>query len=249
MTHRAPPPPGGLLGGRWNADVRTALLRLITAPHEGEAPVCVLDWDNTCIRGDVGEAALAWLDAADGGHRLAHYEAMIAEHGKRAAYIWCAEAVAGRTETALRTLAWHLWSGGLAAGTLAERPEMRELMWVLQRYGWDVWIVSASQATLVEVAAQRYGISAARVVGMSPPAGADGVLQPDLEGPPTYREGKVQAIEAEIGRTPALAVGDAETDLEMLEQAEHALLIDRGDADLRARAQGAGWWVQPAFED
>lgn len=248
MSTRPPPPAGELLTGRWLPEVRTPLLALVTAPHAGAPPVCVLDWDNTCIRGDIGEAMLAWLDAADGGDRMGRYEAMLVDQGERAAYVWCAEVLGGRTEVALRTLAWHAWSGGLASGDLAERPEIRELMWILQRCGWDVWIVSASHEALVEVAAQRYGIPAGRVVGMRLAIDEQGVLLPRVEEPVTYREGKVRAIEARIGRRPALAVGDAETDLDMLEQATHQLLIDRGDPDLRARAEAAGWWLQPAFE-
>ena len=35
---------------------------------------------------------------------------------------------------------------------------------------------------------------------------------------------------------------DAETDIEMLQSAQHALLMDRGDATIRrAAAEGGGW--------
>lgn len=247
MTWPVPPPREGLFTGRWTPEVRGALTALLDRPHDGR-PLAVFDWDGTCIAGDVGESALAWLDRGDGGDRLGTYERMVASHGKVVAYAWCAEALAGRTQAGLRALARQVIGEGLAAGTIVERDEIRDLIWALQRHGWEVWVVSASQETLVEVAAQRYGIPAERVIGMALAVGHDGTLLPEVAGPVTFRHGKVEAIDRRIGRRPTLAVGDAETDAEMLLAARHALVIDRGDKTLRALAEDGDWWMQPAFE-
>ncbi len=235
------------LPGRWEPAVRSHLLAAIDA-QTTPSPLAVFDWDNTCVAGDVGESTLQWLDRGDGGDRMAHYDALIDAHGKRVGYAWCAEALAGRTEPALRALAWQVWRDGIAAGTIVERPEIRDLIAVLQRRGWAVWVVSASQETLVQVAAQRYGVPAHQVIGVRLATDGDGTLAPRLDGPLTFREGKVEAIDARIGRRPTLAVGDAETDLEMLAAATYGLWIDRGDAALRAHAEERGWWIQPVFE-
>lgn len=250
MTWPVPAPTSGLfVHGRWTPEVRQALLDIVAVESSREPrPLAVLDWDGTCIAGDVGESALLWLDRGDGGDRIGTYERMIASHGKVVAYAWCAQALAGRTQVELRDLARRVVTEGLAAGTLAEREEIRDLVWVLQRYGWEVWVVSASQETLVEYAAQRYGIPAERVIGMALVEGPDRRLLPEIAGPITFRAGKVEAIDARIGRRPTLALGDAETDTEMLNAARHRLLFDRGDAALRAAAAHNGWMLQPPFE-
>lgn len=249
MTWPVPPPREGLFTGRWTPQVRAALEALLEAPREpGTAPLAVFDWDGTCIAGDVGESALAWLDRGDGGDRLGTYERMVTSHGKVVAYAWCAEALAGPTQMELREIARQILHEGFAAGTIVERDEIRDLIWALQRHGWEVWVVSASQETLVEVAAQRYGVPANRVIGMALAAGPDGRLLPEVAGPVTFRQGKVDAIDRRIGHRPTLALGDAETDAEMLLCARHALVVDRGDPTLLKLAGEEGWWIQPAFE-
>jgi phosphoserine phosphatase len=66
----------------------------------------------------------------------------------------------------------------------------------------------------------------------------------------TYREGKLEAVMAWIGRAPTFAAGDSEGDQWLLRAARHALLVDRGahgDPALRALAREEGWWVQTGW--
>ncbi len=42
-----------------------------------------------------------------------------------------------------------------------------------------------------------------------------------------------------------LAAGDSRSDEPLLASARYSLLVDHGDAALRANALAAGWWVQP----
>ena len=249
-----PPPRQVLAAGRWVAEVHAALERMIAdqgrlSPdfRPDAPPVATFDWDNTCIRGDIGETVLAALDEADGGDRMARYDAVCAEQGTRAGYAWAASALAGWSELDLRAFAQATIESGITRGILVERPEIRELIWSLQRHGWDVWIVSASVFPAVHAFAQRYGIPAGRVIGVHLAVGPDGRFLPELASPLTFREGKVESIDRHIGRRPTFACGDARTDQELLESARFQLLIDKGDAVLRQHGEASGWWIQPAW--
>jgi phosphoserine phosphatase len=120
----------------------------------------------------------------------------------------------------------------------------------LRSAGFEVWVVSASPRLAVVPFARRIGVEDERVLGMREVV-RDGVLSSDLEGPPTYGEGKVMALMRAAGRGPLMAVGDAVTDAEMLGAAcaagGLAVLLDRGDPALRALARERGWLVQPRW--
>jgi HAD superfamily phosphoserine phosphatase-like hydrolase len=237
--------------GRWDPDVRQRLVELIAARGQASssnlAPIATFDWDNTCIRGDIGEAALRRLEHDGNPGVYERYERLCREHGDAVGYRYCAEVIGGRDELAMRQWTLSIIDDALRSGEIVEREEIRELFWVLERHGWQVWVVSASATPLVEAFGQRYGVPASRVIGMDLRRDAAGHVHPEVVGPVTYRGGKVEAIDARIGRRPDLAVGDAPTDLEMLASARHALVIDRGHALLRAEATRNGWWTQPAF--
>lgn len=229
--------------GRWTADVYAHLSRLLLGPPG----LACFDWDNTCISGDIGEAVLEQLDADDGGDRSATYDRMCQDVGKREAYAWCAFAVAGRTEEAATAYADRVLQERLKDGRIRRRPEVGDLIAQLHRKGWEVWVVSASEERLVRACAPLYGVPAARVIGMRL-AVRDGALAPLLDGPNTYRQGKVDAIDLRIGRRPVFAAGDAETDVEMLSCARHALFLGRRHDALWEQAPERGWWAQDARE-
>jgi HAD superfamily phosphoserine phosphatase-like hydrolase len=231
---------------RWQPEVHDALASIVRTAPPGA--LATFDWDNTCMTGDIGEAVLEDLDAADDGERLATYERMCVEQGKHAAYAWCAYQVAPRSPEAARQLADHAFSTRIADGRMRVRPEIVELISAMHAHGWEVWVVSASEERLVRALAPRYGIDPERVIGMRL-ADDGGVLQPRLDGPNTFRQGKVDAIDQRIGRRPRFAAGDAETDLEMLGAAQHRLFLDkRGDVDdpVRVAVERLGALVQPA---
>ncbi|MBN2798437.1 MAG: HAD-IB family phosphatase [Deltaproteobacteria bacterium] len=235
-----------LAQGRWSPEVYASLVAMLEAPTAGRQ-VAVLDWDNTCIRGDVGETLLRVLDARDGGARHLSYEALCASEGPMRCYAWAAGVLAGRTEAEARALGDEVIAEGLASGALEEREELRDLIHALHQRGWEVWIVSASAQPVVQAFASRYGVPAERVIGVRLTLDDQGVLQPDLAEPLTYRRGKVYAIQHHIGLAPAFAAGDTVTDIEMLLEAPQVLLMDRGDLQLRALAAQHGWWTQPAW--
>jgi phosphoserine phosphatase len=123
---------------------------------------------------------------------------------------------------------------------------VRELMGAMDAAGFEVWVVSAGPQWVVRGAASVFPVKPERVLGMRTRL-QDGKLTTDMEEPPTFRQGKVDAIQKFIGRRPVLALGDSWTDAEMLGHAEHALLLDRGYEDLKKKADEAGWWLQPEF--
>ena len=126
--------------------------------------------------------------------------------------------------------------------------EIQQLIDVLHRAGWDVWIVSASNRWTIEVVAPVFGVSPDRVLGNRVEVDGD-VLTSKTRAPVLFREGKAEAIEEFIGDRPQLVVGDAVTDLEMLCMAEEcALVIDCGDERLRREGRNRDWYFQPQSE-
>jgi phosphoserine phosphatase len=99
---------------------------------------------------------------------------------------------------------------------------------------------------MVEVFAQRYGIGAERIIGVRLQKDDAGRLLPKLDGPLTFRAGKVEAIKKYIGIKPMFAAGDTDTDIEMLQAARFRLLIDGGNEEAQRAAADGGWWIQPA---
>jgi HAD superfamily phosphoserine phosphatase-like hydrolase len=238
--------------GRWEPAVRAAMEDMIVAWGRGSAtwgpharPIATFDWDHTSIQGDIQESILTWLDQRDAGRRMQIYHHLAATHGRLPAYAYATEVVAGLYELEVRELTLQVVEDHLAKGGLRFRPEMRDLMAALQRWGWDVWVVSASAEPVVQTIAQFYGIPADRVIGLKLSIAPDGLLLPVTEGPLTFRAGKVEAIDKFIGRRPTFAAGDTDTDIEMLQSARHVLLMDRGNPEALAEAARLGWWVQP----
>lgn len=228
---------------RWDPAVHAALVRMLEETPPGA--LAALDWDNTMIRGDIGESVLDHLDR-DGRGRMAEYLRLCKVEGKRVGYAWCAFQIAGLTLDEAAALTNRVIEERLADGRIELRPEMIELVAGLHARGWEVWVISASAEPLVRTFAPRYGIAADHVVGMRLAIDPDGRLADRLGGPNTFREGKVEALDRFVGRRPVFAAGDTETDIDMLESAKHRLLMDRGNLAARAAAERGGWWIQPA---
>ena len=125
--------------------------------------------------------------------------------------------------------------------------EIQQLMEVLDQRGFQLWIVTAGPQWVVQGAAKHFKVRPDRMIGMRTVLGEDGELTTEMEPPPTFRQGKVEAIEKFIGARPVLVVGDSWTDAEMLAYGENAILVDKGYADLKKKALDSGWWIQPMF--
>jgi len=218
---------------------------MITSAPESRR-VAALDFDDTCLRGDISESLLRLLDEASPDDLEGAYRRGV-QADVRAAYVSLVHTlVAGRTEATARALAHRALVEGAERGLLAVRQSMVDLVAALHRHGWEVWIVTASPEVLVQAAVKRFDIPADRVIGMRSAMGTDGVYLPHLCAPPTMFEGKVDAIVAAAGCAPTFSAGDSTSDLPLLRSARYALLLDKGDPALRSVAERAGWWVQPA---
>lgn len=231
---------------RWDPEIAEGLRTMIDR-HGGEKPLAVFDWDNTCIRGDIGQLTLEALDAQDGGKRNETYEEMVEREGKPVAYPWCSFQLSGWTLHDAKKFAEKVITDALASGAMALRPEIHDLIQALKAHGFDVWVVSASAEPLVQACVPLYGIAESQVLGMRL-AVEDGLLQPRLAGPTMFREGKVEAIDAFIGRRPLFGIGDAETDIEMLDSARYRLVMASATTKkdpIYDHARRAGWWIQP----
>ena len=192
---------------------------------------------------------------------------------KRTAEWWAALLLAGRTEEEVRDLAratldeelerelgaepalpGRADSVQIATGLRPYRP-MAELIQRLSDQGMECWLVSASPRWAVEVFAARFlDLPATRIVAASP-AVEDGRIQarPDPGRPFPYGPGKVEAIQALIGRAPALAAGNSMSDWDMLRLATGLSLAIDADEALARRVQEASrveperWILQPRF--
>ena len=166
---------------RWTPEVFAWLEEVLTEPP---GVVC-LDWDETCASGDIGEALVAYLDPS--GKALEDYAATLAEGNTLKAYVESLYVIAGYSpaEVALhceKAVAWALESG-----LVTIRPEMQNLMEVATARGWEVWVVTASGTPVVQAFAGRYGLPAARVIGMDLAMEGEFISLVWRELPPTAR--------------------------------------------------------------
>lgn len=234
-----PPSTGFLTSAGWSD--AAALERLIASPpHQG--PVAAFDFDDTVIDGDLSLALLDMLDPSGAARR--EYDDDCARD-VRSGYAKLTETlIGGKTEVQVRDETRRALDAGLASGRLRFRPAIIELIWALQRHGWQVWVVTASPAVAIAVAAQRVGIPADHVLGMWCRVGTDGRFEGSTQEPVTYRQGKVDALRERTDRPLTLAAGDALTDLELLREAHAAIVVDKGVEALREEAARRGWWIE-----
>jgi phosphoserine phosphatase len=206
--------------------------------------VAAVDFDGTCVRGDLSESSLALLAAERGEDLLGAYEkACSTDPGS--AYVDLVHTLcAGRTAAEVAGLGLRALDEGARLG-LSVRRSVRELLHAMHAHGWTILLVTASAEPLVAAAARHLDLPPHGVIGMLPEIGADGrYLRSALLRAP-WRSGKVEALAGTIGGPPDLAIGDSPDDEPMLAHARRALLLDHGVRDLAARARERGWLVQP----
>ena len=222
-------------------------------------PVIATDADGTLWSGDVGddafealveegavreaarealaaEAVEAGLDASGDanalvsrlleGYRTGHYEDL-------RCYRMMGWVFAGWTPDEVRVFATRLQEKRGLSKRL--HPEMQTVVRWAQKRGVELWVVSASPRFVVQAAAARFGIPPERVIGASA-AVRDGRLASCLAEPLPYGEGKVHAIERDIGPSRLIAAfGDSMFDLEMLGRADVPVAV-RPSGPMRERA-------------
>lgn len=202
-----------------------ALERAVDAARTTERPVAVFDADNTLWSRDIGEAFLRWLIAGRLLTGLDYTTDIYGEYERRvdadrsSAYAWAVSAMAGLKLEDVQT-----WSRQLAYAWPNYRPVMRTLVRGLTEEGFEVWIVSASNAWSVAAAARYMDIEPERVLGITCRVDS-GIITPEVLQPVTCNQGKVDAIRQTIGVRPLLAFGDSLGDLEMLEHVGQPMVV------------------------
>lgn len=237
-------PVGFLRAAGWTPENRARLEALVSAPPSAR-PVAALDLDHTCLVGDVSETALALLAEDTGRDLVGEYESACARDLRHGFVELVFTLLEGRTEPEGRALAERALDEGGRRGVLAVRPAMRELVWALLRFGWEVYVVSASPEVLVQAAAARLGVHPHCAIGMRPAVDGDGRYARPIYEPIPFEGGKPTLLAQRCGRGPDLAVGDSAFDLPLLAAAARAVLLDRGNHTVRARAEALGAWIQP----
>ncbi len=194
---------------------------------------------------------------------LSVYETLRANEGLEAAYVFACRLLRGQHERTLADLVEEVldyelerplnqeeivggppFQGQIVPTGIRVYREMRDLLSLLQEYGFHTYIVTSSNAYVVRALARRIGFPPDRVLGME--LGLNGMVYNDrVNEPITIGEGKLEALLDTAGRSPVLAIGDSMNDFEMLENCEGlTIVMDRGDEELVERAQQMGWPVQ-----
>lgn len=211
--------------------------------------VAAFDADGTLWNEDIGEAFFRWLAAGgllsgmtpddDPFAVWEEYEARVARN-RAEGYAWAVQRMAGLAEEDVRR-----WSRQMAVAWPNYRPEMLGLVRGLSASGFEVWLVSASNAWIIGASAPIVGVDEARVLGIRV-AVEDRRLTERLVPPVTCNAGKVEAVRTIIGAQASLAFGDSMGDFEMLEDAKQALVVGRREkpgAEIHLQAERRGWPV------
>lgn len=239
------PAPRQLPRRRWSLSAYEGLSAL-TDRVDG-TPVAALDWDETCVCGDISYALLDDLDASSPEDLWAHYGELIQRDRLLAYKALAVLLMQGKTRDEVRDWTRSVFERSLQTGRIRRVPEIADLVAHLHREGWAVWVVTGSPTEVVATLAPDIGVPEERVIGMEPVVGDDGRYGDRLHEPVTWREGKADLLAARAGRAPALAIGDSEGDIALMRSAAHAIWIDRGDPELEQAASSSGWWRQEAW--
>jgi phosphoserine phosphatase len=152
---------------------------------------------------------------------------------------------------------------GVSYTDLVYRP-MLELFDLLKDNGFRIFVCSGSGRDFMRVFAEEtWGIYKENIIGSATEyTYADGKITRDEEilGRLDLGPGKPEHIFAQTGRLPVFAGGNADIDIEMLESARFALLINHDDADREfaytagaeaslTKASELGWTVVSMKDD
>jgi phosphoserine phosphatase len=122
--------------------------------------------------------------------------------------------------------------------------EMLDLLRALEAYGFQTWIVSASNQYVVRALARRLNFPEERVLGIELQMQGGSMTDRPVE-PWPVGEGKLEAFLDTVGRSPLLVIGDSMGDFELLENCEElSIVIDKGDENLSEKAEDLGWLMQ-----
>jgi len=134
---------------------------------------------------------------------------------------------------------------GLRPSRIQLRPAIGRLLRFLHGQGFQTWVCSATNTWAIEAVAPLLGFQTRHVLANRCHV-ESGRIVAKRQGPTTWREGKREVLERHHPGGIHVAIGDSIGDAEMLEMAPCAVLLDRGDETLRARAEAGAWHIVPA---
>jgi HAD superfamily phosphoserine phosphatase-like hydrolase len=217
------------------AEFIASVLRL--RPH-----LAVFDCDGTLWAGDAGGSFFEW----ELSHGVVPEEVVRWGRARYADYIagkvdedtMCGEMVtvhSGLEESKVQQAADQFFEGCMVSAIF---PEMRELVRHLQESGCNVWAVSSTNVWVIRAGMKHCGIAENRVLAASVEIEDGRITNRVLRVP--SGEGKPRAIRDVIRRDPEVAFGNSRYDLEMLEIARHAFVVNP-NPDLEQMAGAKRW--------
>lgn len=232
---------------RWSPEILEHL-RALLATNTTPRPAAAFDFDHTCVHGDIGLTTAHYHDLTFG---TSLFEAYRSTSAKGQSSLACADLAAGilkgRTRPEVHQLAEQAFASELGQSLLSIEPEIEALIGSLIQAGWEVWIVTASPAAVVEPLAARLGVPSSQVIGYEGSTDAEGRFTGELLKPWPHGAGKAEAVGQKIHRPLGFAAGDSAQDAPLLSLARKALVVDRGDQDLAQEANANGWWIQKGW--
>lgn len=228
---------------------------------DGRAPrIAAFDLDDTLISGDSHVLWIEWLCEEGLADRryLKTVERMIADYSEgrldMPAFIReVTPAVADLPPARLEKLL-----AAFAAERIAPRvrPAAAEAVAAARREGIVPVVISATCAYIVQAVARLFGVPPEDALGVELARGADGRLTGEIEGVPSFREGKAERLDEWIargnllgrfGEKPAGAkdaffITDSFNDLPLALHAGGAAVVNP-DPQLAAEAEKRGWTV------
>ena len=134
------------------------------------------------------------------------------------------------------------------------RPAARELVQRHREAGDTLLMVTATNALVTQPIAQAFGI--AHLVATELSRDAQGRLTGEIEGVPSFRQGKVQRVEQWLQQRGlrwaqlehSVFYTDSLNDLALMQRV-HEPVATNPDAGLRAHAQREGWRILQLFHD
>jgi phosphoserine phosphatase len=136
--------------------------------------------------------------------------------------------------------------GAMGKGCFQEKfqgkfyPEMRELLHNLEKYGFEIWVLTASPELLYQTFVhENLGIPENRILGVKSVV-SNGKVSDQLVAPIPQDAGKAAAIETFIKARPLLVAGNSRGDLEMMERSVGIKLIVNPDGDKVQKGEHAG---------
>ena len=206
--------------------------------------LAVFDCDGTLWSGDAGERFFDWElkrgavsdDVASWVRvRYADYLA-----GKVSEDDMCGEMVQmhkGLREEDVLRLSREFFEENFVARIF---PEMRQLIFELQKSGCDVWAVSSTNEWTIREAMKHFGIAREKILAAAVEV-ENGIITDRLIRVPSGI-GKPQAILEVIGRPPDAAFGNSRWDAEMLRIARYAVAVNP-NPDLENLAREREWTI------